>query len=185
LSETIIFRGCFIRHADIRQGREGGDVFTRIHVSAEFSDTVRDTMDWEDPGDSITSAKLTGELLAQNFILTPGDKALKQHELQIAITDASDFQLVVLRDDEGEPAGRQLRFIVRSPGDGVEALVGQYIRRVGRHEGQLKISYEPQAKQTALPMGNEEEEKAVQGSIASARDMQETAAAASRKGKAN
>jgi len=196
MSETITFRGCFIRHADIRQGREGGDVFTRIHMSAEFSDTVRDKMEWEDPGDSITSAKLTGELLAQNFILTPGDKALKQHELQIAITDASDFQVVQLRDDEGEPAGRQLRFIVRSPGDGVEAQVGQYIRRVGRHEGQLKISYEPQAKQDALPLGGEQEPPPLhgeapeehearkrRGAVASSRDMQETAAAAQQKGK--
>ncbi len=153
MSESIIFRGAFIRHLDLRQGKEGGDVFTRIHVSAEFSDVVREKMEWEDPGDSITSAKLTGELLAQNFILTPGDKALKQWELQIAITDASDFQVVVLKDDDGEPSGRQLRFIVRSPGDGVEAQVGQYIRRVGRHEGQLKISYEPQAVQENLPIG--------------------------------
>lgn len=151
MSETVIFRGAFIRHLDLRQGKEGGDVFTRIHVSAEFSDVVREKMEWEDPGDSITSAKLKGELLAQNFILTPGDKALRQWELQIAITDASDFQVVMLKDDDGEPSGRQLRFIVRSPGDGVEAQVGQYIRRVGRHEGQLRISYEPQAVQEELP----------------------------------
>jgi hypothetical protein len=152
MSDQIIFRGAFVRYADIRQGKEGGEVFTRIHMSSEFSDVVRENMEWQDPGDSVTSAKLTGELLAQNFILTPNDKKLENQELQIAISDVSDFNVVALKDDEGEVSGRQLRFIVRSPGDGVEALVGQYIRRVGRHEGQLKISYEPQAKQEPLPL---------------------------------
>jgi hypothetical protein len=173
LSDTIIFRGCFIRHADIRQGKDGGDVFTRIHLSAEFSEPVREKMEWEDPGDSITSARLTGELLAQNFILTPGDKMLQQHELQIAISDASDFQVVMLKDDEGEPAGRQLRFIVRSPGDGVEALVGKYIRRVGRHEGQLKISYEPQAHQESLPMSESMQVELGDGTMATVSAPQE------------
>ena len=151
MSKNILFRGAFIRHVDLRQGKEGGEVFCRIHMSAEFSEPVRKEMEWEDPGDSIKSAKLNGQLMAQNFILTPGDKNLKQHELQIMISDVTDFQVVALNDDDGEPAGRQLRFVVRSPGDGVEALVGQYIRRVGRHEGALKISYEPQAVQTKLP----------------------------------
>lgn len=153
MSESITFRGTTVRYLDLRQGKEGGDVFCRIHLSSDFSDTVRDKMGWEDAGSSVNSAKLTGELLAQNFILTPGDKNLKQHELQIAISDATDFQLVALKDDDGEISGHQLRFIVRSPGDGVEALVGQYIRRVGRHQGELKISYEPVAKQTELEMG--------------------------------
>jgi hypothetical protein len=201
MAQKIIFRGAFIRYADIRRAKEGGEVFTRIHMSCDFSDVVREQMEWDDPGDSVKMAKLTGELCAREFLLTPGDKALKQHELEIAINDASDFQVVMLKDEDGEPSGRQLRFIVRSPGDGVEALVGQYIRRVGIHEGQLKISYEPQAKQEVLPGtqvdqqdedGQEpvsehlagealQEHESRSGSLASASQMQGTAAETARR----
>jgi hypothetical protein len=42
-------------------------------------------------------------------------------------------------------------FDVRQSKEGAAALAEQYIRRVGLHEGQLKVTYEPQAKQEALP----------------------------------
>ena len=183
MSETILFRGASIRYLDVRQGKEGGEVFCRLHMSAAFTDVVREAMGWEDLDESVKSAKLNGELLAQNFILTPGDPLISQ-EIQIAISDAGDFQVVALKDDEGEIVGRQLRFVVRSPGDGVEALVGQYIRRVGRHEGQLKISYEPQAKQDALPLAEEPKREPIEEHLrgeALAGHMQATVAATTRR----
>lgn len=158
MSEVIFFRGAFIRYLDVRQGKEGGEVFSRIHLSSEFTDTVRDKMDWDDPGECVSSAKLTGFLLAQSFELVPADKNLKRQALDIFISDVSDFQVVALKYDEGEVSGRQLRFIARSPGDGVAALIEQYIRRVGKHEGELRISYDPQAKQTELPLADKSED---------------------------
>lgn len=157
MSEKVVFRGAFIRYLDVRMGKEGGEVFSRIHLSSEFTDTIREKMDWDDPGECVSSAKLNGALLAQSFELVPGDKNLKNQALDIVISDVSDFQVVALKDDEGEVSGRQLRFIARSPGDGVAALIEQYIRRVGKHQGELKISYEPQAKQTDLPLGKDTE----------------------------
>ena len=56
MAESITFRGCFIRYFDVRMGKEGGDVFCRLHMSAEFSDTAAEKMGWEDPGESVTSA---------------------------------------------------------------------------------------------------------------------------------
>jgi len=155
--ETIIFRGVVLKHFDGRQSPDGATFFTRMNLSAEFSDTVRENMDWDDPGDCIkpgSPAKLTGELLGHNFILTPGDKRLKDKELQLGIKDVTDFQVITLKDDEGEPSGRQLRFQVRTEEDGAAALCEQYVRSVGRHEGQLKISYIPQPKQEPLPLGD-------------------------------
>lgn len=149
--QTIIFRGATLKHFDGRQSQDGSDFHTRLYFATEFSDTVRESMEWEDPGDTIRSAKLTGELCAHNLILTPGDKRLRDAELQIGVKDVTDFQVVALKDDDGEPAGRQLRFTVRTPQDGASALAEQYIRRVGRHEGQLRISYSPQAVQEDLP----------------------------------
>jgi hypothetical protein len=139
MSESIIFRGTFIRYFDVRQGKEGGDVFCRIHLSSTWNEQVRDNMNWEVIPDSITECKLTGELLASHMILTPGDKQLANDELQIDISSVEDFCLVALKD-EGELRGRELRFVIRTPKE-VEGFLGQYIRKVGRHEGALKISY--------------------------------------------
>lgn len=141
MAENILFRGAVLKHFDLRQGKEGGDVFVRIHMSADYSEQVREKMAWPDISDSITDCKLSGSLLGTNFILTPGDKQLKQYELNFDISSVEDFQVVALKDDDGDVCGRELRFVVRTPKDGVEAFCGQYIRRVGRHAGALKISY--------------------------------------------
>jgi len=143
LSDNIHFRGASIRYIDVRQGKEGGDVYCRIHMSAAWSDQVRDKMEWDAIPDSITECKLTGSLLATNFILTPGDKQLKQYELNFDISSVEDFQVKCEKDDEGEIKGRRLDFIVRTPKE-VEGFLGNYIRRVGRHEGMLKIRYQVQ-----------------------------------------
>lgn len=152
--EIIIFRGVVLKHFDGRQSQDGSSFFTRMYLSAEFSDVVREKMDWDDPGNCIkpgAPAKLTGELLAHTFILSPGDKRLKDYEMQLGIKDVTDFQVITLKDDEGEPAGRQLRFTIRTPQDGASGLCEQYIRAVGRHEGQLKVTYVPVAVQQDLP----------------------------------
>jgi hypothetical protein len=146
VAENITFRGAVLKHFDVRQGKEGGDVFVRIHMSADYSDQVCEKMDWEPLSESIKECKLTGELLATNFILTPADKQLTQYELNFDISSVEDFQVVALKDDEGDVCGRELRFVVRTPKDGVEAFCGQYIRRVGRHAGALKIGYTVQEK---------------------------------------
>ena len=153
--ENIIFRGAVLKHFDGRQNQEGSDYTTKLYFSAEFSDTVQEQMGWDDPGECLKPGKpagLVGELLGMNLILTPGDKKLKDFEIQLGVKDVIDFQVVVLKDDEGEPAGRQLRFTVRTPQDGAAAMAEQYIRRVGRHESQLRITYLPQAKQEQLSL---------------------------------
>jgi hypothetical protein len=151
MAESILFRGCFIRYCDIRQGKEGGDLTCKIHLSADFSTPVREHMEWEEVGDSISSAKLNGALLANHMILTPGNRQIQNHELQIDITEVSNFEVSTVKDDEGEPCGRKLNFQVKTSKDGAGAIVEQYMSRVGRHEGALKVSY---VKQEVLPLGS-------------------------------
>jgi hypothetical protein len=145
MSESIVFRGTHIRYFDGRQ--EEGGAFVRIHLTAEFSEPVMEAMDWEEPGSSVTDAKLDGELHGTHLILTPGDKLLSRSEIQFDIRSAEDFKVVTVT--EGDSKRRELRFIVRSSADGVAALVDQYIRVVGTHQGVLKISY---VKQEQLPL---------------------------------
>lgn len=145
--ESITFRGAFVRYFDGRQ--EEGGAFVRIHMTADFSDVVINEMEWEDPGHSATDSKLEGELMGSNFILTPGDKSLSQYEIQFGIRSVEDFKMVRVAD--GESKRRELRFIVRSSAAGVAAMVDDYIRRVGDHQGALKVSYSREEQQ-ALPL---------------------------------
>lgn len=141
MSESITFRGAHVRYFDGRQ--EEGGAFCRIHMTAEFTGPVMEAMDWTDPGGSVTDAKLDGELHAINFILTPGDKQLKQYEMQFPIRSVEDFKVVTIEKDEVKR--RELRFVVRSSNEGVAAQVDNYIRRIGDHQGALKISYTAQS----------------------------------------
>lgn len=148
MAESITFRGAVLKHFDMRQAKEGAAAFVRIHMSADYSEQVREKMEWERVPDSIMEAKLSGGLSAIHLVLTPGDKQLRNHELQFEISSVEDFQVVPLKDDEGEIRGRELRFVVRTPAE-VEGFLGQYIRRVGRHQGACKVSY---TKQEELPL---------------------------------
>ncbi len=140
---SIRFRGAFIRYADVRCDDEAGK-FIRLHLTADWTDTVRDHMGWQDVPDTVSKATLSGVLNGQNLILTPNGKELKRHELQIGITEVDDFTLVRVKDDEGEPKGTELRFRARTTQPGAAALIEGYIERIGRGVGLLKIEHEKQ-----------------------------------------
>src|ERR1700722_15801296 len=131
MSESIIFRGTHIRHFDGRQ--EEGGAFVRVHITSEFSSNVMEEMGWQDPGPSATEAKLGGELLGTHLILTPGDTRISQHEIQFDIASVDDFKVVAVVEKESKR--RELRFVARSSAAGVAALVDNYIRLVGDHQG--------------------------------------------------
>lgn len=145
MSESVIFRGAMLRNFDLRQGKEGASqVFVRLHVSADYNEQICEAMDWDYLPDCALTADLAGSLSGINFILTPGDKLLKQYELNFDISSVEDFKLKSKKakgSDDDDSRERHLEFVVLTPKDGVEAFLGQYIRRVGRHEGQLKIGY--------------------------------------------
>jgi hypothetical protein len=147
MADSITFRGAHIRYYDGRL--EEGGAFVRIHMTTDFSQPVMEEMDWEDPGSSVMSAKLEGQLLATHLVLTPGDAKLRKEEVQFDISEVLDFNVASVK--EGDSRGRELRFIVRSSAAGVAAIVEQYVRRVGDHQGALKVSY---TKQEELPLGS-------------------------------
>lgn len=145
MAESIVFRGAFIRYFDGRQ--EEGGAFVRIHMTSEFTTPVMEEMGWDDPGGSVTDAKLSGELHATHLVLTPGDKQLRQSEIQFDIRDVGDFKMVSVEKDETKR--RELRFVVRSSAADTAGLVDGYIRQIGEHQGVLRVSY---TKQEELPL---------------------------------
>lgn len=149
-SPTIIFRGASIRYADLRHKEEVG-VFARLHMTADDTDTVRDQMDWEKMPDCVDQCKLSGVLLGKHLELIPNDKNLRQFALQFTISEVSAFELVPIRNDDGDITSRQLRFQIKSTEIGAIAAIEEYLRRMGEHVGQLKISYQKQEKLDLQP----------------------------------
>jgi hypothetical protein len=150
IMSKLILRGCRIRYADVRESKAG--VFTRIYMTADFSDVAREQMGWGEPGDGFNSAKLDGELNTTHVILTPNPKELRQHELQLDVTNVDAFEFVRVTNSENETVSAELRFVCHSPVDGASALVENYMRRVGTSDksiGQLRINYEVQE---AIPL---------------------------------
>ena len=142
----LIFRGASVRYSDTRMDESG--VFSRIYMTAAFSDPVREEMGWGAPPEGFTSAKLEGRLNATHIILTPNSKELRQHELQIDVNEISDFQFARVKNEGSESTSTEVRFVVRTAVDGAAALIEQYLRKIGKSEGQLRVNYE---KQEELP----------------------------------
>ena len=142
---SILFRGAVIRYADLRPETEG-DIFCRLHLQTDLSQPVSDSMKWKEIPDCCSTAKLTGKLTGRNLVLTPTDKELRNHEIQMECTDVSDFAAVPEKDDEGNVTGHRLNFIARSVEVGAIAKVEQYRRVVGSAMAALAITYEEQSK---------------------------------------
>jgi len=158
----MTFRGCRIRYIDIR--RDEGGMFTRLHVSTDYSDTVARKMEWPDEIPSVVKqGKLSGLLSLSNFILTPNDKALRLHEINLKAHEASDFQLVRSggNEEEGEAPKTELRFIMRTPDIEAPARLGAYFNAIGEGNASLKLDYAQQEKLN-LDASNEVEKEEVQ-----------------------
>jgi len=140
----ILFRGARLKYF-VGRDTEAGFV-ARIHVTADFTDPVREAMSWGEPADGFSSGKLDGELNATHFILTPNQRELKQHELQLDVVKVDDFQFFRVKSEGGGDT-EEVRFVIHSAVEGAAGLVEQYIRRIGTSEksgGQLRVNYEVQ-----------------------------------------
>lgn len=144
---TITFRGARFREAgaDLRIKDEAG-VFARLQFAADMSKPVQEAMNWEPIPNCTGSTKLTGTLMGRNLVLTPNDKELRKHEIQMEVSEVCDFQLFRTRNGEGAIEKEELRFTARVVEPYATQKVEQYLRTVGTAQGALKIAYEVQEK---------------------------------------
>jgi len=142
---SLIFRGVQLRYFDGRYKDDAG-YFTRLHLQADLSDPIREHFGWGQIPEGLTTAKFVGALTSRNLVLTPNDKALRQHEVQMECSEVGDFAATSETNDEGEVTGHRLNFIARSVESGAATRLEQYLRTVGRGDAALKVSYEKQEK---------------------------------------
>ena len=141
----LIFRGAFIRFCDIRYDEKAKTVYTKINLTATFSDPVRETMGWGIPPEGFSTADLDGEFIANHFILTPASKQMKDQEIQIDAKELGSFKFVRVKDEDSHSSSQELRFQITTTAPDAPHHIANYLAVVGKSEGQLRVNYEEQA----------------------------------------
>lgn len=129
-----------IKKAEMKVSDAGA--FVRVYFIAEFTETILDAMEWEDPGESSKKTEMEGELSSGNLILTPDDEKLAKNETQFSFFHAKKFFIVTIEEDEVKR--REVRFFVDTNAPEAATAVYAYMGIVGDHSANLKLSYSRQ-----------------------------------------
>lgn len=149
----LIFRGAYIRFVDLRYDEKSKTPYVKINFTAEFTEPVRQAMEWGEPPAGFASAKLDGEFTASNLIMTPNGRELKIHELQINAKDIGGFELARVKGDDGDSTHNELRFQVLTADPEAALKLREYIAAIGKGEAQLRVGYEQQSE---MPLEEED-----------------------------
>ncbi len=141
MAETMTFTGVEVRYLDVRLDTDGSGCYARLHVRADYSEKIAEAMDWEAIPTCVEAAQLSGSVAASHLTLTPKEKELRKHEVQMSISGVDAFEAIALRGDDGQLVRRQLRFRIRTEDPGAPALLASYLQRVGGALATAKVSY--------------------------------------------
>lgn len=146
MNATLELTGVQIRYVDIRKNPKSPKQVI-AHMSADYGAAICNDMGWQPYVEGITSAKLEGMLASSHMVLTPTDEKLKHHEIQVDLTEVTEFGYYTSK--EGESERSELRFQMRTNALGAAALFEGYWEQMGDARANLKIAY---AKQEQLPL---------------------------------
>lgn len=140
MPETITFRGAVLRDMDLRQAAKGASTFVRMHLVSDFTDVIREALEWEDLPDtykdgSPKAATLNGVKLS----VKPNGRELNQYAFTMPIRQVKDFRVNTVK--EGDDEIRQLSFTVETSVKRAYATIGKFIEAVGSAKCQVKIEY--------------------------------------------
>jgi len=160
MPQQIRFRGAFIRNFDVRQAPKGEGIWVNVHMTADFSDPVREAMDWGEMPESVSEAKLVGSLAGVEMMLKPSVRELDKYALKLAIREVKDFKVVMLAQGDDKPDVTELRFTVTTSSEKANNYLGSYLKAIGKGKGQLTISYSEQGSLTDGIEATEEQQQA-------------------------
>ncbi len=168
----MLFRGAYIRFADLRYDEDGAHSHVRLDMTADFSEPIAREMQWnpmsfvEDlPAEvqqliathmkthggptkwlelaGLTQAKLKGRIAATTIELIPNGE-LKQHSISLEANEVRAFNVVRLLTKDGNTKSLELRFQVAISQRGAAGVIENYLDTVGMGVAQLKVGYEKQ-----------------------------------------
>jgi len=148
----LIVRGAEICKCELCDD-EGG-VFVRINVKANYTDVLARQMGWADSHDDLKKGDLKGKMRVNHFTITPNDKELQKHELQLNAVEVGKFTLSVTGEnpDEGKTGVTHVKFQMRTESPDAEAMLGKWKRKIGRAPALMKIDY---PKQQQMELGED------------------------------
>jgi hypothetical protein len=138
MGDVITFSNVEVLYFEVRK-KEGAPCFVRVHVAADFGDGIAKQMGWSEIPDCVGTCDLAGEIHASHMTLTPSEKGLRGHEVQLSVIGAESFRLVGIQTEDGVRSGRELRFRLVSADPNAAALLAQYMHRVGDASAVLKV----------------------------------------------
>ncbi len=144
---SLTFRGVVLNRFDCRRAKGGGDTYLRVYFDSDLTKPVCEEMGWS-PGEGCPAGDLDGELAGRTFVHIPGNKAFKDYEVQLSVSEVGDFKFSSERDDEGHIKRRFLHFIAKTRAPDAETWLRKYMTALGDHLGTLKVTYEANAQGT-------------------------------------
>jgi hypothetical protein len=136
---NLILRGAWVAHVVIQSNESG--CFCRLNMRADFSDTVRHEMGWDELGIHSRMIEFDGELPFGRLTLKPQQETLtgSSPELKLEFEDASGFRAVRVKEKDKESTRVELRFQVRSTNPDAAAFCQEYKRLVRVGLGELRM----------------------------------------------
>ena len=127
--------------------------------SAAWNKKAADALEWSELPDSVSGADLDGDLAASILELTPSDKPLAKHAIELDITRVHKFEAVRLELEGKQGKGHRLevRFKVSFVAAAACELLESYMLTVGEGKSTLTVSY---AKQGSLALTPEQQQAA-------------------------
>lgn len=119
--------------------------------ACSWNKKAADALEWSELPDSVAGADLDGDIAASVLELTPADKPLAKHAIELDITRVHKFEAVRLELEGKQGKGHRLevRFKVSFVAPAVCEILESYMLTVGEGKGTLTVSY---AKQESLPL---------------------------------
>lgn len=149
MSDTLEFPAVTLK--SFSRHHSGGDAT----FLSTFPPSVGKHMGWNGMPQSVTSAKLEGQLAATHVTLKPKDGQLKKWAIDFDAKMVSNFQVfrLELEGHKGKGYRIEMRFTVSFADTTACAELEKYMTSVGEAKSTLTVSY---VKQAELPMEEEE-----------------------------
>lgn len=161
MASKINFTGVRIIGFAGKPDPKSGNLVVTISMKANWTKDVRKKMGWEELNEiptSLNSGDLNGKLIGVSMELAPTEQKLYKHRFDCAIRSVATFKAERIKVSENSTA-IELSFKVISVADDIEALVGAYLRAVGKDtNGTLKVEFTEQLAFMEAGQSHQEEE---------------------------